>query len=236
MLVHIVNSANREFYSDYLNEMFAQRKELFYNKMGWKELPLIDGTEKDEMDLIDEVEYLLIFDSSSNLIGHCRCNPTTKPHLLSTALKQFVQRPVNLGPDCWEFTRFAPVWDINSSKKKVALAYLCTATMEWALMKGIKRLQGIGEENLLAIAGRLGWPTKLLGMPIEYQEGKSALAFEFTVNKTALAGTRLYFGLEQHVTIQLPPLCGEKLTPEQISFIDAAMTANNIKTDIEVAA
>ena len=227
MLVHIVNSANKNFYKKYLDEMFAQREKLFYETMGWKTLPMIDGKEMDEMDFVEEVEYLLVLDKNGELVGHCRCNPTSKPHLLGTAMSQYVQRPFEVSHETWEFTRFAPVWQMSNPLKKQALAYLCAASLEWALLKGIKRLLGIGEAHLLALAGRLGWPTRLLGMPIEYEPGKEALAFEFTVTQNALASTRQYFGLDGAVTILLPPQ-PEKLVadPSQLSIIDAVMAIN----------
>lgn len=226
MLVHIVNSANRTFYANYLEEMFRVRKEIFIDALGWKELKETDGKEMDDMDFVDGVEYLLIIDSSGELVGHCRCNPTTKPHLLNGPLSHFVQRPVELGYECWEFTRFAPTRTPKSPHKDKALAYLCAGSLEWAMTKGIKRLLGIAEAPLIGLSTRLGWPTRMLGMPVEYEAGKEASALEFSVTKTALESTRLYFGLNSPVTYTSPPQMDYRtISSEQISFIDAAYHA-----------
>lgn len=226
MLVHIVNSGNRSYYSDYLEEMFSQRKNLFYDTMGWRDLPMIGGVEKDEMDFVEDVEYLLIFDKSGDLIGHCRYNPTTSNYLLGSAMKRFIKEPVQEGHDCWEFTRFAPSWDLNSQHKKIALAYLCAATIEWALIRRVNRLLGIGEENLIQLAGALQIPTRLLGEPIEYDAGRQALAFEFTLSQRTLATTRQFFKLDAPATLLLPPQIGKtSINRDDIAFYDAAMNA-----------
>ena len=226
MLVHIVNSGNKDFYAEFLEEMFIQRKKLFVETMGWSDLPMIDGVEKDEMDLVDGVEYHLIFDKNGDLIGHCRYNPTTSNYLLGTAMKKYVMNPIQEGHDCWEFTRFAPSWNFDPKHKKLALGYLCTATLEWSLMRGVKKLLGIGEENLVQLALALQWPTRRLGTPIEYDAGRQALAFEFSITQQALSATRAYFNINAPVTLMLPPQIGlSSINRDDIAFYDAAMNA-----------
>ncbi|WP_240006789.1 acyl-homoserine-lactone synthase [Pseudaquidulcibacter saccharophilus] len=226
MLVHIVNSGNKSYYAEFLEEMFAQRKKLFVETMGWNDLPMIDGIEKDEMDLVEDVEYLLIFDKNGDLVGHCRYNPTTSNYLLGTAMKKYVMNPIQEGYDCWEFTRFAPSWDLNSPHKKLALAYLCAATIEWSLIRRVNRLLGIGEENLIQLAGALQIPTRLLGTPIEYDTGRSAIAFEFALSQRTLNSTRQFFKLDAPATLLLPPQIGKSsISRDDIAFYDAAMNA-----------
>lgn len=228
MLVHLVNKANRSYYEEYIEDMFRLRKEVFVDGLGWKELNVENGKETDEMDMVEDVEYLLTIANNGLLIGCCRCNPTTDKYLLGTAMKEYVQRPFTPGHDVWEFTRLAPTRDAKFEYKILAQAYLSAAIMEWALLKGIKRLIGITETSLVAWSTRLGWKVKMLGMPIEYEPKKEAVALEYTVDMETLNSTRKFYDTKTPVLYIAPPqIDGRKINIDEIQILDAVNNVNS---------
>lgn len=227
MLVHIVNQANRSLYAEYLHEMFKMRREIFVEQLGWKDLKIVDGKEVDEADDIAEVEYLLTIDANGALIGSCRCNPTLRPHLLSGALKEYAQREYEIGAHVWEFTRLAPTRYASFDKKLLAHAYMSAGIIEWALSKNVTKLLGVAEDSTIALSGRMGWKMRLLGMPIEYDIGKRAVAIEYEVNRETLAATRIFYNSTTPVTYMAPPpMDYNVVSAGQIAFLDYAIPAS----------
>lgn len=218
MLVHIVNSGNRSFYSEYLNEIQYSKG----HNLNCKFLCADD----EELDFDDNVEYLLVIDTSGELIDFCRCNPTTKPHLLNGAFSHFLQSPIENGYDCWEYDHSRPIIETASKKHEKALAYFCIGILEWALTKGIKRLVSVAENHCIEVSKQIGMFNRLLGAPCEYDEGKIGAAVELNVTKKALDSARIYFGIDAPVTFTSPPQMDYRtISVEQIKFIDAAYRA-----------
>lgn len=224
MLVHIVTQENRSAYEDYLNQMFEMRRRVFIEKLGWEALTAPYGRERDFIDESDAVEYLLTLDDFGNLIGSGRFGPTTTPHLLSGPLKHFAERDYEPGPSCWEFTRYIPTEHDDSPCKLQGRAYILTAMVEWAIRRGVRRVLGISPMETLAFTGRMGWRNGLVGMPIEYQPGQSAVGMHFDLDRESLASTRRFWQLEGPVTFQ-PLASAEPWTPQTAAALDVLVHA-----------
>lgn len=202
MLVHIVTRRNRSAYSQYLDEMFEMRRRVFIEELRWERLSAPDGRERDFIDEHEDVEYLLTIDDFGQLVGSGRFSPTTRPHLLDGPLKDYSERDYEPGPDCWEFTRYIPTETNDSPVKLQARAYILTAMVEWSVRRNVRRLLGISPLETLAFTSRMGWRNGLLGMPVEYQPGQSAVAMHFDLDRASLASTRRYWDLEGPVTFE----------------------------------
>lgn len=221
MLVHIATPANRLAYAHYLPQMFSQRREVFVDWLGWKDMNVVDGMEIDDIDAVPEIEYILTIDELGKLVGSSRFVPCTGPHLLSGALKNFVQRPYERSPHVWEWTRYAPTTTREGPNVKAARAFMLTAVQEWAVRRGVTHLLGISDDSNIAFATRMGWRNRPLGMPIE-SEGRPTTAIEFTTSEEALQNTRDFWQLEQPVTYEAPPPAAKApISIEEIGILDA---------------
>jgi N-acyl-L-homoserine lactone synthetase len=224
MLVHIVTPANRSFYSEYLPKMFEQRREVFVDWLKWPDLNVIDGMERDEIDEVPEVEYLLTLNEFGKLVGSTRFAPTLGPHLLAGPLRGFVDRPYECSPHTWEWTRYAPTQARETPNAKAARALMVTAVQEWALRRGVSRLLGISDATNLAFAARIGWKSRPLGLPKQSAEGELATAVEFEIDAQSLAATRKFWQLDQAVTYYAPPsLTDQPISQEEIGVLDAVL-------------
>ena len=223
MLVHIVTPANRPSYSEYLPQMFRQRREVFVDWLGWTDMNIVDGMERDEVDDIPEIEYIITLDEFGKLIGSSRFVPSTGAHLLSTAMKDWVERPYERNAKVWEWTRYAPTSARDTPNAKAARGFMLTAVQEWALAKGCTSLLGISDAANIAFATRMGWKNRPLGIPRGYGDGgELATAIEFSISPESLAATRTFWKLEQPVTYQAPPsISSAPISVEQVGVLDA---------------
>lgn len=222
MLVHVVTPANRSAYVDFLPRMFEQRKNVFVDWMGWSGLNVVDGQERDQIDDVPQIEYILTINEFGELIGSSRFVPSLGPHLLSGPLKDYVQRPYEVGPNVWEWTRYAPTVSNDTPNAKAARAYMLTAVQEWCLSKGVTQLLGISDDSNIAFASRMGWNSRPLGLPKAHGDEAPATAIMFETTPQSLKTTREFWKMTQPVTYQAPPPMDDKpITTEEIGILDA---------------
>src|SRR5215475_4296205 len=106
-MIHIVTTENKERYALWLDEMFAQRKRVFVDELGWA-LHHEQGREIDAFDTDDAI-YLLNIDEESGLLkASARLLPSTSPHLLNDVFPDLCEGDVPWGPNIWEASRFCP--------------------------------------------------------------------------------------------------------------------------------
>jgi N-acyl-L-homoserine lactone synthetase len=223
MLVHVVTSANRSSYSEYLPKMFRQRREVFVDWLGWSGMNIVDGMERDEVDDVAGIEYIITLDEFGKLIGSSRFVPSTGPHLLSTVMKDWVERPYERSAKVWEWTRYAPTAARDTPNAKAARGFMLAAVQEWAFAKGCTGLLGISDAANIAFATRMGWKSRPLGVPRGYGDaGELATAIEFSISPESLANTRAFWKIEQPVTYQAPPpISPAPISVAQIGVLDA---------------
>lgn len=222
MLVHIVTPANRSAYAEYLPKMFQQRKQVFVDWLGWTGMNIVDGGERDGIDDVPEIEYILTINEFGELVGSSRFVPSLGPHLLSGPLKEFVSRSYERSPAVWEWTRYAPTASRDTPNARAARAFMLTAVQEWALSRGCTKLLGISDDSNIAFAARMGWKSRPLGLPRSYSEENAATAVEFAITPEALQSTRDFWNMTQPVTyLAPPPLSGAPISLEEIGIIDA---------------
>ena len=199
MRTYVINKTNRLFHQPILSAVFRQRKELFVDRLGWANMVVTDGGERDDADTDPDVTYLVTVSDSNLLIGSCRLAPSVGKCLLGDALSNYLDDQIERLETTWELTRFAPASDPSDPSPGHSFAHLATGVLEWALGSGVNKVFGIAEPPLMAIAGGLGWRIAIEGPPVEYEPGKSAFAFSFPVDEATLQSTRSAFRLRGRV-------------------------------------
>lgn len=190
MQTFLINNQNRNSQSDKLNAMFQHRKALFVDRLGWANMVVTNGEERDEADTDPNVVYLITVDDAGRLVGSCRLTPSLGECLLGGPLSNYLEAPIERCAATWELTRFAPASDPVDPLHGRSFANLAAGVLEWALENRVSKIFGIAEPPLMGIAGGLGWRIEIEGPPVNYEIGKAAFAFSFPVDAATLETTK----------------------------------------------
>jgi acyl homoserine lactone synthase len=201
-----INRENRVHYRALLTSMFRQRKTLFVDRLGWANMVVENGEERDEADTDDDVVYLITVDDAGRLIGSCRLTPTLGNCLLAGPLQHYLDAPLLKSATSWELTRFAPSSDPGDPQHGRSFANLAAGVLEWAFDEGVTKIFGIAEPPLMGIAGGLGWRIAVEGPPVDYEKGKTAFAFSFPVDRPTIESTKTALQLGPRVLRDGPNL------------------------------
>ena len=145
--------------------MFAARKEVFVDLLGW-DVPVLDG--RFELDHLDDehARYLILADSSHAHLGSARLLPTTRPHILDGLFPELCAGPVPQGPTTYEITRFCLARSLTAQRRREVRDRLITALVEFALANGIRTYTGVAELPWLRQILEFGWDATQLGAPL----------------------------------------------------------------------
>jgi acyl-homoserine lactone synthase len=166
--------------------MFAARKRVFVDLLGW-EVPVVDG--RYEVDQFDDehAEYLVVADSEGRHLASTRLLETTRPHILGDLFPELCAGDVPRGAKVREITRFCLDPAVGALARREARNVLVSALVEHALANGIHTYTGVAEIAWLQQILAFGWRCRPLGVPR-------------TVDKSLLGG------LEIEVTSDTPAL------------------------------
>lgn len=104
-MLHLIDSGRPHLEDAVLRNMFAARKRIFVDLLGW-DVPVLAGRyEVDQFDTPDAV-YIVVTDSIGNHRASARLLPTTKAHILDTMFACLCDGPVPQGSTVFEITRF----------------------------------------------------------------------------------------------------------------------------------
>ncbi len=190
MRAHIITPQNRLAYANILSAMFRQRTAVFVDRLGWKNMTVIGGEERDEADADPDVEYIVTIDDEGELVGSLRLTCTTGACLLNGPLSYYLEKPLSRVQTDWEMTRLVSSTREDDPRSSKSFAYLAVGTQEWAAEKGVKRIYGIGEASMVGLIGGLGLSISLDGPPVEYETGKTAFAFSLPIGQASLDSVR----------------------------------------------
>jgi N-acyl-L-homoserine lactone synthetase len=190
MRTHIITPQNRSRYAHIVSAMFRQRAAVFVDRLGWQNMTVIDGEERDEADRDPDVEYIVTLDANGELVGSLRLTCTTGGCLLNGPLSNYLEKPLLQMPTDWEMTRLTSSTDADDPRSSKSFAYLAVGTQEWAAQRGVKKIYGIGEASMVGLIGGLGLDVSLEGPPVEYEAGKTAFAFSLPIGPESLASVR----------------------------------------------
>lgn len=152
--------------NDVLRAMFAARKAVFVDLLGW-DVPVLAG--RFEVDQFDDehAAYLVVTDTCGRHQASARLLPTTRPHILADLYASLCDGPVPRGPDIFEITRFCLDRRIDAAARRAARDRLILALVDHALASGIRRYTGVAEGGWLAQILDFGWRASMLGSPQE---------------------------------------------------------------------
>lgn len=165
--------------------MFAARKAVFVDLLGW-EVPVLDG--RYEIDQFDDEQarYLILTDDGHNHLASARLLPTTRPHILDSLFPALCAGPVPRGPDTFEITRFCLDRALSAAGRRDARNRLVTALVEHALANGIHTYTGVADSGWLTQILQFGWDAAPLGQFLPESKQLAALRIHITAETPSL--------------------------------------------------
>ena len=163
-MVALVDTRAGAACDDALRGMFAARKQVFVDLLGW-DVPVLDG--RFEIDQFDNehARYLILVDAKGHL-GSARLLPTTREHILDGLFPSLCAEPVPKGPAIYEITRFCLDRRLTAQERREIRNRLVTALVLHAFAEGIDTYTGVAEPDWLNQILRFGWEAVALGQPI----------------------------------------------------------------------
>ncbi len=178
-MIQLIRNVPRPLEHPVLRRMFAARKAVFVDLLGW-DVPVVDG--RFELDQFDDgdARYLVVTDAAGAHRASARLLPTTRPHLLGTLFPSLCAAAPPTGPAIFEITRFCLDRSLGARVRRAARDALVVALVDHALAYGITRytaIAGLGwSRQILAF----GWRCLPLG-PAQAIGGEQVMALEIAI-------------------------------------------------------
>lgn len=169
-----------------LQAMFAARKRVFVDLLGW-DVPVVD--DRYEVDQFDDesAEYLVVADGDGRHLASTRLLQTNRPHILGDLFPELCAGEVPRGATVREITRFCLDPAGGALARREARNVLVSALVEHALANGIETYTGVAEIAWLQQILAFGWRCRPLGMPrVVGTSLLGALVIEITPDTPAL--------------------------------------------------
>ncbi len=178
-MIQLIRNVPRPLEHPVLRRMFAARKAVFVDLLGW-DVPVVDGRfELDELDDGD-ARYLVVTDAAGAHRASARLLPTTGPHLLGTLFPYLCADAPPAGPTIFEITRFCLDRSLDARARRTARDALVLALVDHGLAHGIAcytAIAGLGwSRQILAF----GWRCHALG-PAQVIGGEQIMALEIAI-------------------------------------------------------
>ncbi|WP_267432966.1 acyl-homoserine-lactone synthase [Sphingomonas sp. GM_Shp_1] len=178
-MIQLICSVPRPLEHPILRRMFAARKAVFVDLLGW-DVPVVDGRfELDEFD-DGEARYLIVTDAAGAHRASARLLPTIRPHLLGTLFPGLCADAPPTGPAIFEITRFCLDRSLDARARRTARDALVAALVDHAVAHGIARytaIAGLGwSRQILAF----GWRCRPLG-PVQAIGDEEVMALEIAI-------------------------------------------------------
>lgn len=147
-----------------LGAMFAARKRVFVDLLGW-ELPMRVG--RFEVDQFDDANaaYVLLDGAGFGHRGSARLLLTEEPHILGDLFPSLSAGPVPRGPRVREITRFCIEPDLTRTEQREARNELVSALALHAAETGIEIYTAVAGLAWYRQISRFGWECRSLGEP-----------------------------------------------------------------------
>ena len=186
--------------SDALQAMFAARKQVFIDLLGWS-LSTVGGRfEIDRFD-DDEADYLILVDTLGKHRASARLLRTGRPHLLGELYPHLCDGQIPHGPSVREITRFCLDRHQSAAERRSARNQLVAALVEHALDAGITDYVGVADLPWYSQILGFGWRCLPLGRA--RQDGAITLAaLHIEIDETTPAKLRRG-GAYEPVTLSL---------------------------------
>lgn len=163
-MLHVVHPTGAPMPDGVLRAMFAARKSVFVDLLGW-DVPVVDG--QYEIDQFDNEHacYLVLTDEAGRHLGSARLLPTIQPHILGTLYPDLCEGAPPTGDHIFEITRFCLDRTQRAAERRTVRDTLVACLVEHALATGIERYIAIAEIAWLQQILAFGWRCVPLGLP-----------------------------------------------------------------------
>lgn len=193
MLQDHVETTPRGLSAGSMRAMFAARKQVFIDRLGW-DLPALAG--QYELDQFDDVhaQYLILTDGHGRHRASTRLLRTDRPHLLGDLFAMLCSEGVPSGPTIREITRFCLDPAFGAKERRVAQNELVSALADHATTSGVGAYTGIAGIRWFEQIAEFGWHCRALG-PARKIGGQELVALHITIDGEtipALEATGIY--------------------------------------------
>jgi acyl-homoserine lactone synthase len=197
--VSIAAALGRPHTEPALEAMFAARKRVFVDLLGW-DVPVLDG--RYEVDQFDDghAQYLVVSGAGGRHFASARLLETTRPHILGDLFPELCAGTPPAGRAVREITRFCLDPAAGARGRREARNVLVSALVEHALASGIDTYTGVAEIAWLQQILAFGWRCRPLGLPVT-TGGRTlgALAIAITSGTPALLAAN---GIHRATTLE----------------------------------
>jgi acyl-homoserine lactone synthase len=178
-VIHIIRTQRRAEFARAFDTMFADRKALFVDLLGW-DVPVVDR--RYEIDQFDDAHaiYVIALDTAGAHHGSLRLLPSIRPHILDTLFAPLCAAGVPKGSPIWEITRLCLPSRLGAAGRLAVRNRLISAMVDHALAAGIDRLTGVVEAGFRKEILAMGWFAEPLG-PAMQIDGANLGAFAIHV-------------------------------------------------------
>lgn len=141
--------------------MFAARKAVFVDLLGW-DVPVLDGKyEIDQFDTAD-ARYLIVSDNEGH-VASARLLPTTSKGILSGLFPMLCSGPCPEGAAIFEITRFCLDRRLRANERREGRNALVSALVSYALDAGISQYCAVAPISWHMQIATFGWQCRALG-------------------------------------------------------------------------
>jgi N-acyl-L-homoserine lactone synthetase len=163
-MLHVVSGGAREASNEVLRAMFAARKSVFVDLLGW-DVPVIDG--RYEVDQFDDehAHYLVLTDEDGQHLGSARLLPTSRPHILDSLYPELCEDAPPRGEDIYEITRFCLDRALTARDRRDVRNTLVAAIADYGVANHFAGYSAIAEMGWLQQILAFGWRCRPLGLP-----------------------------------------------------------------------
>ena len=163
-MLHTIRAAGSSSEDAVLRRMFAARKAVFVDLLGW-DVPVLDG--RFEVDQFDDphATYLVVTDGCGAHLASARLLPTLRAHILGDIFPHLCEAPPPRDASVFEITRFCLDRGLDARARRRARDLLVTALVEHALAEGITGYVAIAEMAWFQQILAFGWRCRPLGLP-----------------------------------------------------------------------
>ncbi len=211
-MIRVLTPYDYEAYGDLLEQMFALRYRVFYERMGW-DVSVDNGREIDKYDALSPY-YFLALDERERVVGTWRLLPTTGPYMLPDVFGVLMDgEPVPRSARIWECSRFA-VDDRDGQRSPQAIhritSELFCGLIEYCLEVGIEEVITVYDLRVARLLPRIGcqptWKTAVKRIGVT-----AAMAGRFAINHNVLESCRRRNDITGSVLIrdQVPAIAAE---------------------------
>lgn len=163
-MTHIIQGSRAQEHA-VLRAMYAARKSVFVDLLGW-DIPVLAG--QYEIDQFDgpQTLYLIAAEPDGTHLGSMRLLPTSGPNLLGDIFDCLCEGAPPASETVWEISRFCLSRDLKAAQRRQVRNRLVTMAAQFALDSGIARYCCVADMPWFSQILSFGWECRPLGLPL----------------------------------------------------------------------